>query len=183
MTRDNRVCLGAFAGAHGVRGEAKVKVFTADPGGIAAYGKVETEDGARQFNLTVVRQIKGDFVLVRAPEIKSREDAESLKGQRIYVERDALPAPDEDEFYLDDLVGLKAEDETGAPLGVVKAVYNFGSDDMIELVNIPNVKGVRLVAFTKILVPDVDIAQERIVVSRDAIDPEDPAPAPKTDAH
>ncbi|WP_411819140.1 ribosome maturation factor RimM [Hyphococcus formosus] len=179
MTTDKRVCLGAFAGAHGVRGETKVKVFTAEPDGISAYGPVETEDRKRRFTLTVIRQMKGEFVLVRAPEIKSREDAESLKGSRLYIDRDALPAPEEDEFYLDDLVGLRAEDETGAPLGSIKAVYNFGADDMIELTKIPGIKGVRLVPFTKAMVPEVDIAGGRVVVARVAIDPEDPAPEPQ----
>ncbi len=173
MTEAKRVCLGAFAGAHGVKGEVKVKTFTETPENIAAYGTVETEDGARRFTLTVVRIIGPDIALVRAPEIKSREDAESLKGARLYIDRRELPAPEEDEFYLDDLVGLKAVDETGAPLGAVSAVYNFGAGDVVELKAIPGMQGVRLIAFTKADFPEVDIAAGTITIRRGALDEED----------
>ena len=108
MSNEKRVCLGAFAGAFGVKGDVKVKAFTETPENIAAYGPVETEDGARRFTLEIVRSVKPGLLLVRAPEIESREDAESMKGVRFYVDRDCLPAPGEDEFYIEDLVGLKS---------------------------------------------------------------------------
>ncbi len=168
--KPDRVCLGAFAGAHGVKGEAKVKTFTEAPENIAAYGPVETEKGDRRFSLRFLRPMKDGFALVRAPEIKSREEAEALKGERLYVNRSALPNPQEDEFYLDDLVGLSAFDETGAPIGLVKAVYNFGADDLLELGDIPDKKGVRLIAFTKENVPIVDLANDRLTVQRRCID-------------
>ena len=166
----NRACLGAFAGAHGVKGDAKIKTFTQTPEGVAAYGPAETEDGKRRFTLTIVKVLKDDLVIARAPEIASREDAEALKGARLYVDRSALPAPDEDEFYLDDLVGLQALDESDAPMGVVKAVYNFGAGDVLELKDIPGVNGVRLVPFTKEAVPSVDLAAGRVTVARAAIE-------------
>jgi len=165
----NRACLGAFAGAHGVKGEAKVKSFAEEPANIASYGAVETEDGGRQFTLTIIRTLKADLLLVRAPEIQSREDAESLKGARLYVDRDKLPAPDEDEFYLDDLVGLAVVDENDQLLGLVNAVYDFGAGDMIEIKNIPDIKGVRLVPFTKEDIPTVDIKAGQITVRREAL--------------
>ncbi len=169
MTADNkraqsRACLGAFAGAHGVKGHAKIKTFTEAPENIAAYGPVETEDGKRRFSLKLINVLNDGFVLVSSPEIQSREDAEALKGERVYVNRAVLPPPDEDEFYLDDLVGLAAFDETGAPMGVVKAVYNFGADDLLEIGGIPGVKGVRLVAFTKENVPEVDLVRRNIII-------------------
>ena len=166
---EKRVCLGAFAGAHGVRGDARIKTFTHNPADIASYGAVETEDGAKRFNLKFIKALKDGFVLVRAAEIKTREDAEAPKGQRLYVDRSALPDPDEDEFYLDDLFGLHAFDETGSLMGVVKAVYNFGAGDMLEIGDIPNVKGVRLVPFTRENVPEVRIEQRRITVASNAL--------------
>jgi len=168
--RKPRICLGAFAGAHGVKGEAKVKAFTEAPEKIAAYGPVETEDGARKFTPTFVRELKPGFALIRAPEIKSREDAESLKGIRLYVDRGKLPPPDEDEFYLDDLVGLKAIDEAGDAMGVVGAVYDFGAGELIELKDIPEINGVRLVPFTKKNAPAIDLKAGLITIRRDAID-------------
>ena len=165
-----RVCLGAFAGAHGVHGEAKIKTFTEAPENIAVYGPVESEDGERQFTLTFIRLLKTDFALVRAPEISSREDAENLKGTRLYVDRDKLPAPDDEEFYLDDLIGLKARDENDEPMGVVLAVYNFGAGDLLELGNIPDVNGVRLVSFTKENATHIDLAAGTIIIRREAIE-------------
>ena len=165
-----RICLGAFAGAHGVKGDALVKVFTEAPENIAAYGALETEDGARKFTLAFLRETKPGVVLVRAPEIKSREDAQSLKGERLYVDRAALPETEEDEFYLDDLVGLAAFDETGAPAGRVAAIHNFGAGDLIELSDIPGINGVRMIAFTKNTVPAVDLENRRLTVSHSAVD-------------
>jgi 16S rRNA processing protein RimM len=175
---EKRICLGAFAGAHGVKGDAKIKSFTQEPKNIAAYGVVETEDRARKFTLKLKKILNDGIALVSAPEIASREDAESLKGVRFYVHRNVLPKPEDDEFYLDDLVGLAAFDETGAPMGAVKAVYNFGADDLLELGDIPGVKGVRLVPFTKANVPVIELAESRLTVLREVLAVEDGEAAP-----
>lgn len=173
--KKKRVCLGAFAGAHGVRGEIKVKSFAARPEDIARYGALESEDGARKFTLKIVRALKGDLLLTRAGEVKTREDAETLKGVRLYIDRAALPEPDEDEFYLEDLIGLSAVDEAGAALGAVNAVYNFGAGDLIELKDIPDVNGLRLVAFTKENAPAIDLAGKTITIRRGALEEQDEA--------
>lgn len=170
---ENRVCLGAFSGAHGVKGEALIKTFTERSENIASYGDVTSEDGKRSFSLKFIRETKPGLALVSAPEITSREDAQSLKGVRLYVPRAALPAPEADEFYMDDLVGLVATDETGKTAGTVTAVHNFGAGDLIELKKIPGVKGARLIPFTKDAVPDVNIDGGRIVVARAAIEIQD----------
>jgi len=166
VTSDKNICLGVFAGAHGVKGAIKVKTFTTAPSDIAAYGPLAAEDGSRIFTLRIIRELSNNIVLVTAPEIAHREDAKSLSGVKLYIDRDMLPATDdEDEFYLEDLTGLKAIDETGAALGVVAAVQNYGAGDLLELRNIPNVKGARLIPFTKEAVPVVDISGGGITIS------------------
>ena len=169
---EKRVCLGAIAGAHGVRGDIRVKTFTEAPENIAAYGPLESEDGARRFTLTVVRVQPGDVVIARAPEVATREEAQSLKGARLYAPRSALPDPQEDEFYLDDLVGLSAIDEDGAPFGRVSAVYNFGAGDLIELKDAPGKKGPQLIPFTRAAVPVVDLEAGTVTVNRKALEEE-----------
>ena len=163
MTSEKRVCLGAFAGAHGVRGEAKIKSFTAAPEDVAAYGPVTTEDG-RRFSLTVIREMKPGVVLARAPEIASREDAAALAGTLFYVDRARLPETEEDEFYLDDLVGLSVFTAEGAPAGRVAAVHNFGAGDILELEGVPDRKKSILIPFTKKSVPEIDLEGGRLTV-------------------
>lgn len=157
-----RVCVGAIAGAFGVRGEAKIKSFTEDPRAIATYGPLESEDRAQRFDITLTRSIKGGFA-ARLSGVKTREEAEALKGTRLYVDRAILPQPEEDEFYYADLIGLRVEDQGGAFLGKVKAVHEFGAGDMLEYV--PDAGGETvMVPFTRDAVPVVDVPGGRLVV-------------------
>jgi len=172
----NRVRLGAFAGAHGVKGAAQIRTFTERPENIGEYGPVETEDGARRFTLTVIRTLKPGLVLATAPEIKNREDALSLKGQQLFIDRDRLPAPEDDAFYVEDLIGLAARDENGEPLGRIKAVHNFGGGDILELHGVPAIKDGRLIPFTRENAPTIDLEAGFIVIMKaaleDDVDPE-----------
>lgn len=181
MTR--RILIGAFAGAHGVRGEAKVKSFTAEPSDIASYGPVASEDGVRRFTLTVLRAVKGDILVVRAPEIRSREDAEALKGVRLYVDRSALPPPAEDEYYVEDLVGMRAETAAGAPAGSVAAVHNFGAGDILELEGAPGVKGTRMIRFHRDTVANVDLDGGVLTLSEDALADDSDESGPEEEAN
>jgi 16S rRNA processing protein RimM len=165
-----RVCLGAFAGAHGVRGEAKVKTFTEAEESIARYGPVESEDGKRRFMLRFIRVLKPGIALVAAPEIRSREDAAALTGVRVYVAREALPPADEDEFYIEDLIGLRAVDETGAPLGAVAGFHDFGAGGIIELAGVPGRGEPVMAPFTRETVPRIDLAAGVVVIRAAALD-------------
>jgi len=157
-----RVCLGAVAGAHGVRGALRVKSFTAEPEDIAAYGPVTDEAGSREFKLRIVGETRGQLV-IKVDGINDRNAAEALKGTRFYVARAALPEPEADEFYHTDLIGLSAEDEAGAALGTVRAVHDHGAGTLIEIRS--NEGAELLVPFTKDTVPLIDIAGGRVVVA------------------
>jgi len=155
-----RVCLGVITGAHGVRGLVRVKSFTEVPEDVAAYGPVTDEDGARAFTLSVTGHSK-HALLARVEGVADRDQAQALKGTRLYVARDAMPALDEEEtYYHADLLGLAAEDRDGCPLGRVAAVHNFGAGDILEL----DGEGRRLVPFTRKAVPVVDLKGGRLVV-------------------
>jgi 16S rRNA processing protein RimM len=156
-----RVCVGALAGAFGVRGEVRLKSFCAEPAAVAAYGPLCTEDGARRFEVRLVRPIAGGFA-ARLSGIATREEAEALKGTRLYADRARLPALPEDEFYHADLIGLPVQDTGGRLLGRVTAVLNHGAGDLLEL----RAEGRRhpiLLPFTRAVVPTVDLALGRIV--------------------
>jgi 16S rRNA processing protein RimM len=154
-----RVCVAAIAGAWGVRGEARVKSFTADPRAFAAYGPLETEDGARRFEVRIVRPVAAGFA-ARLSGVTTREAAEALRGQRLYASRDRLPPLPEDEFYHADLIGLAVIDTGGAPLGRVRTVQNYGAGDILEIAGGPRPL---LLPFTRAVVPTVDLAAGRIV--------------------
>jgi len=159
------VCLGALAGAYGVRGEARVKAFTKAPLGIAAYGPLVSEDGARTFTILSARPLKDAFVAARIEEIRTREEALALKGVRLYVDRDRLPPPEDDEeYYQDDLVGLAVEHVDGRPFGEVKAILTQGDTDLLEIWRIPGIRGSHYVPFTKDCAPVVDVKGGRVVV-------------------
>src|SRR4030081_1289386 len=103
--RDQLLCVGVITGPQGVRGAVRVKSFTAEPADVAAYGTVEDEAGQRRFELRIVGSAKG-VVIAKIAGLDDRDAAERLKGTRLYVQRSALPAPAEDEFYHSDLIGL-----------------------------------------------------------------------------
>ncbi len=154
------VCVGAVAGAFGVRGEARIRSFCAEPEAIADYGPLVTEDGRRQFTIRLTRPVKGGFA-ARLSGVETREEAEALRGTRLCVPREWLPEPEEDEFYHADLIGLAVVDMEGAPLGRVLALHDFGAGDVIEI-DRGGGKSV-MIPFTRAVVPRVELAAGRIV--------------------
>ncbi len=156
-----RVCVAAVAGAHGVRGWVRLKTFTARPEDALAYGPLQDEAGTRVFRMRAKGLAKG--LLIAAVEgIADRNAAAALRGTRLYVDRAALPPPEEEEFYHADLIGLAVEDTQGRPLGRVRALYDFGAGDVVE-VAAPD-GGLLVLPFTKAVVPTVDLAGGRLVV-------------------
>ena len=158
---ERRVCVGAIAGAFGVRGEVRLKSFCAGPEDVAAYGPLETEDGARRYEVTLVKPVKNGFS-ARLSGVTTKEQADALRGTRLYAGRDALPALGEDEFYHADLIGLEVRDTGGTLLGHVRAVHDHGAGDLLE-VHGPGLKQTVLLPFTRDVVPTVDLAGGRLV--------------------
>lgn len=127
-----RILLGAVIGAHGTKGEVRVKIFTLEPDALCAYGPLTTDDG-RRLSVATLRAGKPGEAIVRFTEIADRNAAEALKGRQLSVPRDALPAPEADEFYHADLIGLAVEDSSNVVLGRVRALHNFGAGDLMEV--------------------------------------------------
>lgn len=159
---DKRVLLGRCGAAHGIKGEVRVKPFTAEPGGIAAYGPLQLEDGSR--DLEIERMRDGDTVLiVKFRGIDDRNAAESLNGIGLTVAREAMPETDDEEtFYLADLIGLSVEDVSGKHVGDIANVVDFGAGDLIEI-QPPQGASVYL-PFSAAFVPTVDLAGRRVVI-------------------
>ena len=155
----DRICVGAIAGAFGVRGEVRLKSFCAQPEAIAAYAPLWPKDGARSFSLRLTRGTGGGLT-ARLSGVETREQAEALKGTELFADRDRLPNLPDDEFYHNDLIGLEVLDTSGIRLGRVKAVHNHGAGDFLEVTGAGDTI---LLPFTKAVVPTVDLTQGRII--------------------
>lgn len=144
-----------------MRGAVRIKSFTEAAENIARYGPVEDESGRRRFNLRLYGVTKGALI-ARLPGVEDRDDAEALRGLRLYLPRTALPQPGPEEYYHTDLIGLEAVLGDGTPVGRVRAIYDFGAGDTLELVR-PDAPPV-MVPFTRAIVPVVAPAEGRLVL-------------------
>ena len=124
------VTLAAVAGAHGISGEVRLKLFTDDVESLKHHRRFDA--GGRALTLKAIRPDKGGAI-ARFDEITDRTGAEALRGTVLAVSRDALPPLAEGEYYHADLVGLPCVSTTGEDLGHVVAVDNFGAGDVVEI--------------------------------------------------
>jgi 16S rRNA processing protein RimM len=162
---EERICVGVIGAPRGIKGELRVKSFTAEPEAVAGYGPLTDESGRREFRLRMLGR-QGDMLVARIAGVDDRDAAAALTGVRLYVARAALPAPGSDEYYQPDLIGLAAEAVDGTPLGTVRAVEDFGAGPLLELA-LADGRPV-LVPFTRATVPVVDMAGRRVVIDAPA---------------
>ena len=160
---DNLILVARVAGAFGVKGEVRLTAYTADPMALLEYRDLKRETGAPGLTLASARPHKGG-VVVRAREVETREQAEALRGLRLFVPREALPPPDEDEYYLVDLIGMTVATAGGEILGVVRQVQDFGAGDLLEIQ--PQTGASWWLPFTREAVPEVHLAERRLVAVR-----------------
>lgn len=157
----DQICVGAIAGAFGVNGEVRLKSFTASPEDIAIYSPLTTEDGKQSFEITLNHAIPNGFA-ARLSGVSTKEQADTLRGIRLFTARDRLPNLPDDEYYHADLIGVSVYDGGGTLLGTVKDVTNHGAGDMLE-VQLPKSNDTVFLPFTNDAVPTVDLAAGRIV--------------------
>jgi 16S rRNA processing protein RimM len=163
------VCVALIAAAHGVRGALKLRCFTEQPESVAAYGPLFDETGRELFPIRVIGTAK-EGVIASAEGIEDRNAAEALRGVRLYVPRDRLPPAEEDEFYYHDLVGARVLGPAGQEFGAVSAIYDFGAGDVLEVTDAGG--EAHMLPFTREVVPEIDLAARRIVVSLDQLEGE-----------
>jgi 16S rRNA processing protein RimM len=156
-----KILMGVFGAAHGIQGQVRLKSYTGDPMAVVRYGPFTTGTG-RVIELNEARERK-EVLVVRVEGVNDRNGAEALNGMQLYVPRERLGlAEEEDEFFHADLVGLRAEYADGMVAGTVTALHNYGGGDVIEIK--PEQGPSFFLAFTKVIVPTVDIAGRRIVI-------------------
>ena len=162
MSKDERICLGAIVGVHGIKGEVKVKSFTEPDTNVDKYGLVENKNASQKFELKVVGHSK-ELLRVKIKGINDRNAAEALIGTGFYIKRDALPELEEDdEFYEADLIGLEVR-QNNQVIGTVAGLYNFGAGEIIEI-KLTGTGKLEMLPFTKIYVPEVNVSGGYITV-------------------
>ena len=155
------ILVGVIGAPHGVKGELRLKSFTADPLAIADYDPL-TDDKGETLLLTKVRLLKDDMLVVKFDGIDGRDEAAKLTRRELFVLRSQLPPPDEDEFYFSDLIGLAVKTVAGEDFGTIHAVENYGAGDVLDIKK--NDGEHVLVPFTKAAVPHVDMAARLVTI-------------------
>lgn len=162
--RQRRILLGEITGVHGIRGDVLVRSFTAAPETIAAYGPLTNATGSKQFALGLLR-VTDKGIVARIDGVRDRTTAETLRGTKLYIDRERLPAAAASEYYHADLIGLRAMAPDGTQLGEIVTVQNFGAGDLVELKPADG-SPTEFIPFENQWVPHVDIAAGTIVINR-----------------
>jgi 16S rRNA processing protein RimM len=158
---DDKILVGVFGAPHGVRGELRLKSYMQIPLSIGEHDMFTGASG-ETYQLLAARPLKDDMLVVRVKGVVDRDTAQKLTNQKLFLAREDLPPPDEDEFYCNDLIGLRAETPEGVALGVVVAAPHYGAGDILEIA--PPAGDTMLFPFTRSVVPVVDIAGGRVVI-------------------
>jgi 16S rRNA processing protein RimM len=151
------ILLAVIASAHGIKGAVKVKTFTENPENAVSYGILRDEKGIA-YKLKLIRVVSSDTLIAIIQGISDRNQAEALRGTKLYIERSQLPDLVEEEFYHSDIIGLKVEDLEGKEVGCVKSISNYGAGDFLEITD--SAHHIFTIPFTREAVPVVTLPKE-----------------------
>lgn len=162
--KQKRACLGKIAAPHGVKGLVKIFPYGDDPTLIQTLSPVFTSEDKDEKTAITLKNAMGKYILAEIENCNSREDAESLKGTELWVNKDDLPdLEDGDEFYIDDLNGLDAFNaDTNEQIGKIISVQNYGAGDLLEFK--PLIGDSYFIPFQNEHVGDVDLDDNKITL-------------------
>jgi 16S rRNA processing protein RimM len=160
MKLENPILLGVIGGAHGIKGEVRIKSFTEDPTDIKAYGPLFDAKG-NKFTVRTAR-VQKNVVVATIAEVTDRNAAERLNGTELFVDRSVLPEDDEDAFFQADMVGMAVETLAGEPVGTVIAFHDFGAGEVVEIK--PERGASVMIPFSEAAVPEIDIERGIMLV-------------------
>ena len=127
---EKRIALAAVAGAHGIKGEVRLKLFADSPDSLKQAQRLYVGGALRKL---AGLNAGGKVPTARFAGVADRSAAEALRGALVEVDRADLPSLEEGEYYFADLIGLSCEDGEGQPVGTVASVENFGAGDLLEI--------------------------------------------------
>lgn len=159
---DTRICLGKITQPHGVKGLVKVLCYADDPKLLDDRPLFTSKTGQDTMTLTM-KNSAGKYWLAAVENVHSRNDADEIRQTELWINKDILPEINEDdEYYIEDLVGMKAQTATGDDAGTILSVQNFGAGDLLEIK--PKADESYYLPFTMACVPQVDIASGLVTI-------------------
>ena len=160
---DRKLLMGRIGAAHGIKGEVRITSFTEEPLALTTYGPLATNRPGLIIEIETARATT-NVLVARLKGVADRSAAEKLNGVELYVDRDKLPPPDEDDaFYHADLIGLDVRLGDGTVLGKVSAIPNFGAGDLIEVTD-ARTGDTFLYPFSKAVVPEIRLGEGYLVI-------------------
>ncbi len=155
------ICIGKIASVHGVHGTLKLDSYTQNPEDLFSYGPLFDKHG-KELALNFIKSHKNQL-LAEMDGVSDRNKAQTYQGIELYVPREALPEAEEGSYYHTDLIGMQVIDEDGAEIGTVKALFNFGAGDIIEI-TLTNGK-TEMFPFNEETILDVDLRKNSYYLS------------------
>lgn len=162
--QDFDICVGVITSVNGVRGNVKIKSFTEKPEDIVSFARVFNPESNSSFKISVV-SIKKDHLIASIEGISSRNDAEELRGTKLYIKRSELPEAKDGEYYHADLMGLEVYYQDGLKAGLIKNIVNFGAGDILEVYDLTSEK-MFYYPFNNQYVANVDLEAGRVEITR-----------------
>lgn len=151
------ICMGVILAAHGIKGEVKIHPYSQNPEDLVSYGPLYNQSGDKLYELRIKR-VQNNAVIATVKGCNDRNAAEQLRGTKLYIPRQALPEPDAEEFYHEDLLNLKVLLPDATEIGIITAVHNFGAGDMLE-VALSGSNKTEMLPFTKAVIPHINLAE------------------------
>ena len=153
MTKEEKLILvGVISAAHGIKGNVLIKSYTESADNITKLPIIDKNNNSVQ--LKMIRATSKRDLVCTLTDCNDRNQAETLKGTKLYCPRENLPTPSDDEFYIEDLRGLKVLDESGESVGTVLEIANYGEGDIFEIKF--NNDSSEMFPFTKELFPTIE---------------------------
>jgi 16S rRNA processing protein RimM len=156
------VCVAKISSAHGIKGAVKVKSFTEDPMSVADFTVLYNKDASEEYALEV-QSCSQNMLLAYIDGVNDRNEAEALKNKELFIYRDELEDPEDEEFYYEDLVGLRVKLQNGKEYGQIYSIQNYGAGDILEVKLKSDNKKV-LMPFTKEIFPNINIKSGSVVI-------------------
>ncbi len=156
------ICIAKIVSAHGIKGAVKVKSFTEDPLSIADYPVLYNKDGSQECRLQI-KSCNRDVIIAFIDGVNDRNEAELIKNKELFVYRDDFVETLEDEFYYEDLVGLRVKLQSGKEFGEITSIQNYGAGDIDEI-KLKNDNKKELYSFTKDIFPSINIKSGSVVI-------------------